>query len=141
MMAQEFEHLKSDQDVDEILRLAVNKSGLGGDLRSRLETSAEELGIPPEALAEAEAEYYQRRQTDAQERHARIRRRRAFIEHFVSYFGVNLLLIGIWYFTTHGTKPFWPIWPIMGWGLCGVLPHFVNAMILNKDEEEDEKQK
>jgi hypothetical protein len=39
----------------------------------------------------------------------------AFQAHAASYVLVNLLLIGIWAVT--GARYFWPIWPIMGWGV------------------------
>jgi hypothetical protein len=40
---------------------------------------------------------------------------RAFQAHAVTYFLVNLMLVGIWLAT--GAGYFWPIWPIMGWGV------------------------
>ncbi len=136
IMAQEFEHLQTDQDVDEILRLAVQRSGGSTDLRARMAASAEELGITPEELAAAEEEYRTRRQEEVQEKAARIKRRRAFIDHLATYFCVNLGLVAIWYFS--GRDYFWPIWPLTGWGLFGVLPHFWNAWVMNRDEEKDE---
>jgi len=45
----------------------------------------------------------------------RIEARRAFGRHAALYAGVNLLLIVIWALTGHGY--FWPIWPILGWGV------------------------
>ena len=41
-------------------------------------------------------------------------------EHLVAFVLVNLLLIGIWAAT--GAGYFWPIWPLLGWGV-GVLSH------------------
>jgi 2TM domain-containing protein len=45
----------------------------------------------------------------------------AFQWHVRIYFLVNLFLIGIWAITS-GFGYFWPIWPIMGWGL-GLAVH------------------
>jgi fatty acid desaturase len=42
------------------------------------------------------------------------RRRRARVP--VNYLAVSALLIVIWALT--GAGYFWPIWPILGWGLC-----------------------
>jgi hypothetical protein len=44
----------------------------------------------------------------------------------VSYFAVNLFLIGVWYFTPGKMKYFWPIWPILGWGL-GLIFQYLKA--------------
>ena len=46
--------------------------------------------------------------------------RRAFGEHLRVYLAVNILLVAIWALT--GMGYFWPIWPILGWGL-GVFSH------------------
>jgi hypothetical protein len=35
--------------------------------------------------------------------------------HLVAYVTVNLLLVGIWYAT--GAAFFWPMFPILGWGI------------------------
>lgn len=50
--------LKSNDDVDAILKIALRASEPSSDeLRDRLTKSAEELGISPEQLADAEARY------------------------------------------------------------------------------------
>jgi hypothetical protein len=58
--------------------------------------------------------------TDASDRReAAIRRlhaRRAFQLHATIYVAVNGLLIAVWAITGGGT--FWPIWPILGWGIA-----------------------
>jgi class 3 adenylate cyclase len=56
------------------------------------------------------------------------RRRRSGLEtsvriHLTTYLVVNLLLIGIW--AASGGGYFWPIWPILGWGIgvgCHAAP-------------------
>ncbi|HEY3621051.1 MAG TPA: 2TM domain-containing protein [Roseiarcus sp.] len=45
----------------------------------------------------------------------RIRAKRAFGRHATVYVAVNLLLIAVWAITSRGY--FWPIWPILGWGV------------------------
>src|SRR5690348_9750404 len=53
----------------------------------------------------------------------RIRAKRGFRVHATVYLAVNLLLVVIWALTgsanrRHGAESdFWPIWPILGWGL------------------------
>jgi hypothetical protein len=44
--------------------------------------------------------------------------------HLVAYVAVNLALIAVWALT--GAGYFWPIWPLLGWGL-GVVSHALPA--------------
>jgi 2TM domain len=54
-------------------------------------------------------------------------RRAGFKRNLVSYVIVNLFLIGVWYFTIGKTGGhFWPIWPILGWGL-GVVMQYIGV--------------
>ena len=53
------------------------------------------------------------------------RERAAFKQHLMMYVLVNILLILVWFFTTAGDLSwgsFWPIWPMLGWGI-GVAMH------------------
>jgi hypothetical protein len=43
------------------------------------------------------------------------RRRRWDSEHVRAYVGVSIMLVAIWALT--GADYFWPIWPILGWGI------------------------
>lgn len=45
------------------------------------------------------------------------RRRAGFKWSLAAYIIVNIFLVGIWYFTTGDLSQFWPIWPMLGWGL------------------------
>jgi hypothetical protein len=55
----------------------------------------------------------------------RIRAKRGFGRHVMVYVAINLLLIAIWALTEPGSanhrhesgSDFWPIWPILGWGV------------------------
>lgn len=49
----------------------------------------------------------------------------AFVEHARSYVMVNALLVVIWLVTSPGGY-FWPIWPILGWGL-GLVFHAIGT--------------
>jgi uncharacterized protein DUF1707/2TM domain-containing protein len=44
--------------------------------------------------------------------------------HLVAFMLVNLLLLAIW--AAAGAGYFWPIWPLLGWGI-GVLSHVSDA--------------
>ena len=45
----------------------------------------------------------------------RLKAKRDFAGHLLAYVTVNAMLVGIWYVT--GAHFFWPIFPIMGWGI------------------------
>jgi uncharacterized membrane protein len=46
----------------------------------------------------------------------RLRKKRDFRSHVVAYVLVNALLVGIWAIT--GAGYFWPVFPILGWGIA-----------------------
>jgi len=46
---------------------------------------------------------------------SRLKKRRDFSTHVVIYIIVNAMLVGIWAVT--GAGFFWPIFPILGWGI------------------------
>jgi hypothetical protein len=45
----------------------------------------------------------------------RIKKKRDFASHLVSYVIVNAVLVVIWYFSGRGY--FWPMWVMIGWGI------------------------
>lgn len=49
--------------------------------------------------------------------------RYAFRWNFGFYIGVNILLLGIWYYVGHGF--FWPVFVIGGWGIGVVANYYV----------------
>lgn len=53
------------------------------------------------------------------------RDREELASHIASYVGVCLLLVGIW--VVSGAGYFWPIWPILGWGV-GIVSHAVPVL-------------
>ncbi len=50
---------------------------------------------------------------------SRLSRKRAYRHQVTNYVGVNAVLIGIWALTGFGY--FWPIYPILGWGIALVI--------------------
>jgi hypothetical protein len=55
------------------------------------------------------------------------KQRAAFKGSLTAYFLVNTFLVVVWYITSgRGGKYFWPIWPILGWGL-GITIQYLNA--------------
>jgi len=52
---------------------------------------------------------------------ASLRKKREFRSHLLTYLAVNAMLILIWALTDGGF--FWPIFPILGWAIFGLIPH------------------
>ena len=52
------------------------------------------------------------------------KKRAGFKWSFLMYVLVNLMLIGIWYFTSGYDSYFWPIWSMLGWGLGVAIQYF-----------------
>ena len=55
----------------------------------------------------------------------RIKAKRDFRQHQTVYLAVNLLLNVIWAVTDLGGY-YWPVWPLLGWGI-GILAHARDA--------------
>lgn len=130
-MADETERLAADEDVDEILMLALRRQDTAdGDLRRRLTSSAQELGISDEDLKQAEVEYLKNKAETKEFLEFKDRQRRELKEHVFAYVIVNALLVAINWFTSGGLT--WVVWPILGWGV-GLAFHAWSA--LNSDSE------
>jgi hypothetical protein len=56
------------------------------------------------------------------------KRRAMFKRSLAMYFLVNSFLCAVWFITIgrNGGRHFWPIWPILGWGL-GIAIQYANA--------------
>ena len=52
------------------------------------------------------------------------KKRAAFKSGLATYLLVNLFLIGVWYYSNGQHSYFWPIWPILGWGLGVAIQYF-----------------
>jgi Domain of unknown function (DUF1707)/2TM domain len=61
--------------------------------------------------------------------------RAAFQRHLLWYLCVNGMLVVIWALTGFGY--FWPVWPILGWGI-GLASHAFAVYGPRADEDEDE---
>jgi hypothetical protein len=59
-----------------------------------------------------------------------------FRGHFTMYALVMLLLVGIWGFSTGFSGFFWPIFPMMGWGLAVAI----HGVSLQWDKEPSEEE-
>ena len=54
------------------------------------------------------------------------KKRASFKWSLLSYILVNSMLVAIWYFTSGEESYFWPMWPMLGWGI-GIAMHFFEA--------------
>lgn len=120
-----------EEDAQQILRMALAQSTPDSSLsRESLFATAAELGISPEALAEAE-ERYTREKAERTERETfESEQRRTFFSHAATYSIVNLGLLAFnlvdmsrrsW-----DTNHLWAIYPILGWGI-GLAFHWVTT--------------
>ena len=67
----------------------------------------------------------------------RVYARRSFKQHFVTYILVNTFLVVIWFVTYDETDIFWPVFPIMGWGL-GLFFHYIKTRAILAGSEKDD---
>jgi len=120
--------LKNDDDVEEILRLAVRKSGAGTDtdLRARLKQSAAELNISDEELRQAELEYIKKLEEKEDLDSRRKQKVNEFLGHLTSYVAVNIFLVTL--DLLQGAQLSWSIYPLLGWGI-GLALHFVRVFV------------
>lgn len=125
--------LKNDDDVEEILRLAVRKAGAGtdSDLRARLKQSAEELNISDEELRQAELDYIKKLEEKEDFDSRRKQKVNEFLGHLTSYVAVNIFLVTL--DLVHDGQLGWSIYPLLGWGI-GLAMHFVRVFV-NQSEE------
>ncbi len=123
------EELYSEEAAREILKQAMELQTKEKDFtRSQLEEMAQELGIAPTALAEAEQfwlanrETVEEQKTLAAEKEAFERDRQlGFKVHFTIYLLVNLFLMVL--NLTTSPEAIWFFWPLMGWGF-GMAGHY-----------------
>lgn len=54
------------------------------------------------------------------------RKRASFKWNLIAYIIINAFLVMVWYFTEDDYNNFWPIWPLMGWGI-GLAFHYFGA--------------
>lgn len=127
----------SEQEAEEILRLASRSTGEGIS-RERLLRMAEELGIPPEAVAAATDTVLTQRTELAERREFVAAQRRSFFNHLMSYIIVNLGLVAINVVTQHRIT--WAIWSILGWGI-GVAMQASQTFFPGSEGHEQEFQK
>lgn len=104
----------SEQEAEEILRLATRKD-TDGISRDRLMQMAEELGISPEAVANAENTVRTQREEIAERREFDLAQKRSFFSHVASFVVVNAGLVAFNLIDEGHIS--WALWVIAAWGL------------------------
>lgn len=134
---QEFRQEPTEEQAEEILRLAARKTGLTpqSNVRESMRRTAAELGISEQALEEAEREYLAESARRNELEEFRQYRLRGWRAHLTSYVCVNAMLMLINVFTS--PNEFWAVMPLLGWGI-GMAIHTVNALSRNIDENDRE---
>ena len=125
-MAESFEPIRTEQDVEEVLRLAVRQhSPEVTNLRERLTSTAAELGISPEALAKAEKEWQHTKQmqvTEQLELDERVAFRKSMLgelyQHAATYVVTSL---GLFWLDARNGSITWAYIPAVFWGGSLVL--------------------
>ncbi len=111
--------LRSGEDVEAILRIALrNEHGSVEELRERLARSADELGISPEALAQAEEQYREQAKVDKY----MVAKQAGFRASLITYGAITVLLNVIYTITMFG-KFYWPGIVLAAFGIA-VATHY-----------------
>ena len=124
----------------EILRLAIQKQGAENrDLRQRLLAVGGELGLSPEAIAEAELEY---RVAAARKKELALYdkdRRGALRIHFGVYMIVNAAFVGLNILTYQEDRQIWAPAMYLLWGIGLAIHALVSTRKFDWDDEEFQK--
>ncbi len=111
--------LRSGEDVEAILKIALrNEHGSVDELRERLARSADELGISPEALAQAEEQYRKEAKIDKY----MAAKQAGFRSSLITYGAITVLLNVIYTITMFG-KFYWPGIVLAAFGVA-IAGHF-----------------
>ena len=54
------------------------------------------------------------------------KKRASFKWSLATYFIMNCFFVAVWYFSSGPGSYFWPIWPMLGWGI-GIAFHYFSA--------------
>ncbi|MFN8218712.1 MAG: 2TM domain-containing protein [Fimbriimonadales bacterium] len=133
MLRQEY----NDDEVQDILKRAIAIDATRLNRRETLERTAAELGISPEALAEAERLHVAESKRSADRLDFQRSWRHEFYLHLAVYGVINLFLIILNLITDR--HDFWAIYPLLGWGI-GIAIHAFVTFVPSPEEYEEKYQ-
>ena|SRR5579863_4611464 len=117
-----------DDGMAEILSRAVRKDAEKRDPKlDQLLAAANEMGISPEAVREAELEYRAEAERRRELAAYRSFARRGFRAHLTSYVIVNAFLLAMNLVTWKEDHELWFIWCLLGWGI-GIAFHAAGSL-------------
>ncbi len=124
----------SEEEVSRIIRHALSRTGAHDTIsHEELVDIASASGISADRL-ESAIEHLETEGAFEDAKEECIRRQRGeFYNHLTVYCIINGFLILVYILTTRGY--FWPIWPMMGWGI-GLAFHFVNTFFVSERQIE-----
>lgn len=133
-------NLRSDHDVEQILKLAVRNAGYTDEaaLRQRLHTAGAELGLSDAQINAAEEQYYREQEEAALRAEFEKKALHEFYEHLWTYLIVNAGLIGF-DFLKDGRLT-WAYWPVIAWGIAMAI-HAYSVFFPSKRDYDEEYQK
>lgn len=117
------EPLYTDEQVQEILRMASQASLGGGGISSRqLQETAAELGISPTEVLQAEQAFLRKQQLEKDQIEFKEYKRKHFLKDVSSFISGAVFLYGIAFITSghHLSTQLlydWPMWPVGFWGI------------------------
>lgn len=129
------EKLYSKQEVDRILRRAMEATSSKGDALSEAEIIriAEELGIDQNQVRIAMREDASVTQFENAKIMWKRKKKREFYQHLSSYVIVNGFLVGLNVVMSGGIS--WAIFPILGWGI-GLTFDFIESIFPSEEKVE-----
>lgn len=133
----------SNDEISEIIKIAADIEGRAELDRAILERTAEELGISPEAIRQAEEEFRKNRELEVKRQEDLVEQKlfkrykwQEFYEHLASYVAVNGFLFFLDYRKDSELNWFW--FPLLGWGI-GMLIHFASMFRTFGNDEMDKE--
>ncbi len=129
----------SPSEVEQILKIALrSKTNQGHVSQDNIFEIARELNIDEREVQSALREFESRSDIEGVKLEFIKKRKKDFIDHFLSYIIVNSFLLGLNFLTLGRIS--WAIFPLLGWGL-GLALDGINKLRFNEVEFEKYYQK
>lgn len=114
----------SHEDGEEILRRAIAIDAMEARAKDVVRRTAEELGLSPEAVEQAEREYFAEKRKEAEVQEFVKHQRASFYSHLGSYLIINAFLFFLDFAGDHSIS--WAYYPLFGWGI-GIAFHAMST--------------
>jgi len=125
----------TQEDGEEVLRRAIAIDAMESHAKDVVRRTAEELGVSPEAVAQAEREYFLERRKQTEVKEFLKHQRASFFSHLGSYLIVNAFLVFIDVVRDHSLS--WAYYPLLGWGV-GLAFHAMSTFNTRGEDFQEE---